>query len=536
MRNGRREVLLAVAVFLAGTMVRAARNDKGKPVAGSNEIVGIAVELSWTAPDVAARPALGARAKAAPAAEVSLGATEGVVTEVVPWPPESLAQEMIRPSLGTDGYWQLGSSSAGRVRARLEVTPCADLLVRRGENQVRIPILAILERAQHTPAQSPLTVNVERLPWDALMVDLGQGAEDGMVPPSVAVPVVLKYNIVVPESPEVMVRTTAVLRELGGDEALWQYDEHEQVPANQLDPPPRILTVPAPAVEGSYVLEIHATWEPAGGRDASSTRLGRLIRRRKSSPLVSSATRRVVLAVVAPNGSDRPRPPFVAAETPVRETEVDSLDLTRIRGSRISAFGRFRVARPGGTVWNLPAEAILDAGRRDRERDRLRNLIGRTPAEISTLGPADDSGLAWSVVALRVSHPNQPHRLTVTVTGGDPSALGVAVIDPGGAGKGPRTLLDACVSGPPILKDGPPASFSWLVWPDSPEPQLVFLNRNSSSQVRLGTAKLVELDKVPAAPAVHLPKTPAIRTMGLYLTGSHPLDRFGGGGEAGPDR
>ena len=189
--------------------------------------------------------------------------------------------------------------------------------------------------------------------------------------------------------------------------------------------------------------------------------------------------------------------------------------------------------KQGATIWSLPTEAILDAGRRESERDRLRSRLGRTPAELSNLGPADDSGLAWSAVTLRVAHPDQPHRLTVTVTGGDPSALGVAVVDPGGGGKGPRVLLDACVSGPPILKDGPPASFSWLVWPDSPEPQLVFLNRNTASPVRLGTAKLIELDRVPAAAPVRLPRTPATRTMGLYLTGSHPLDRFGGGGEAG---
>ena len=102
-----------------------------------------------------------------------------------------------------------------------------------------------------------------------------------------------------------------------------------------------------------------------------------------------------------------------------------------------------------------------------------------------------------------------------------------------GGGKSPRVLLDACVSGPPILKDSPPASFSWLVWPGSSEPQLLLLNRNSSGSVRLGSVKLVELDKGPASPPVRLPKTPATRTMGLYLTGSHPLDRFGAAGQAG---
>jgi len=531
MRKGRREVLFFLVVFLAGTMVRAARYEKGKP-AGSEEPVGIAVELSWTTPAAEARGAAGTNA--VPAPDLTLGLTEGAVTEVISWPPDAAAQATIRPGRSPDGNWHLGPGGTGRVRARLEVTTGADLLMRRGDNVVRIPILAILERAQHTPSQSPMNVSVERLPWDSLMVDLGQGAEVGMVAPSVAVPVVVKYNIVSPESAEVMVRTTAVLRQVGGDEALWRYDEREQVPANRLDPPPRILTVPAPRVEGSYVLEIHATWEPAGARDSSGTRLGRLIRRRKASTVANSATRRVVLAVVSPNGAAAGQTLFTAvAESPGRETEVDALDLNRIRSARVSTWGRSPVWKPGGIVWGLPAEAFLDAGRKDRERDRLRNLIGRTAAEVSNLGQADDSGLAWSAVGLRVAHPDKPHRLTVTVAGGDPSALGVALVDPGAGGKSPRVLLDACVSGPPILKDGPPASFSWLVWPGSSEPQLLLLNRNSSGPVRMGSVKLVELDKMPESPPVRLPKTPATRTVGLYLTGSHPLDRFGGGGEAG---
>ena len=60
--------------------------------------------------------------------------------------------------------------------------------------------------------------------------------------------------------------------------------------------------MPAPGVEGSYVLEMHSTWEPAGARDTGGTRLGRLIRRRKTSTVANSATRRVLLAVVAPKG------------------------------------------------------------------------------------------------------------------------------------------------------------------------------------------------------------------------------------------
>ena len=70
------------------------------------------------------------------------------------------------------------------------------------------------------------------------------------------------------------------------------------VAANRPDPIGRNWQLEAPAAEGAYVLEIHASWEPAGGRESS--RLGRLIRRRKTPQVVSSATRRLVLAVVAP--------------------------------------------------------------------------------------------------------------------------------------------------------------------------------------------------------------------------------------------
>src|SRR5208337_507016 len=140
-------------------------------------------------------------------------------------------------------------------------------------------------------------------------------------------------------------------------------DGRSDGPANRLDPPSRILTVPAPGVEGNYVLEIHATWEPAGVRDTGNSRLGRLIRRRKASTVTNSATRRVVLAVVSPNGPGAAQTLFTAAvDSPGRETEVDSLDLNRIRSARISAWGRSPVSKPGGTVWGLPAEAFLDAG------------------------------------------------------------------------------------------------------------------------------------------------------------------------------
>ena len=272
-------------------------------------------------------------------------------------------------------------------------------------------------------------------------------------------------------------------------------------------------------------------WEPSGVRD--STRLRRLIRLRKSSAAINSATRRVVLAVVASRDAAHGQSSTSAgAEGQGRETEVDALDPGRIRASRFAAWGRSPTLG-GGTAWRVPDELTLDAGKREHERDRLRNLISRPVTEAGNLGPADDSGLAWSALGLKVVHPDRPHRLTVTITGGDPSALGVAMIDAAGTGSRPRILLDACASGPPILEHGPPASFSWLVWPDTAEPLLVLLNRNPSASVRVGSVKVAELDGLPPPPPARLPNPPAARSLGLYLTGPGALDRFGGGGEAG---
>ena len=76
-------------------------------------------------------------------------------------------------------------------------------------------------------------------------------------------------------------------------------------------------------------------------------------------------------------------------------------------------------------------------------------------------------------------------------------------------------------------------AFSWLVWPGSAEMVLVLVNRDSEADVRLGTVTLTELDDVPPPPPLREPDTPATRTLGLYLTGTHALDPFGGGSDPG---
>jgi hypothetical protein len=163
-------------------------------------------------------------------------------------------------------------------------------------------------------------------------------------------------------------------------------------------------------------------------------------------------------------------------------------------------------------------------------RDKVRGWIMRAGAEAAKLDPADATGLAWSAMGLKVTHPERPHRLTLKVRGGEPSALGVALIEPGGGGPGspPRVLLDACAAGPPILEDGPPSTFSWLVWPSAAEMVLVLLNRSTDALVRLGTVTITELDDLPLTPPVSEPPSTAARTLGLYLSGPRALEPFGG--------
>jgi hypothetical protein len=383
-----------------------------------------------------------------------------------------------------------------------------------------VPLPAILDRPQHTPQQAPLMVSVKRLAWDPLSVDLGESASDGIVAPGSTFPVLVGYNIISPESGEVAVRTTAAIRPLRGGDDLSNYDsqQRDMLPANRREPPVRSFGVTAPRAEGTYVLEVRASWEPTANREG--TRLGRLIRRYRSSPVSSSATRRVVFTVIDPAAN------VLAAghDERVGEIEVDAIDLTRSRSYRPLAAGRSPAAESGRSAWAVPPQALIEPSR----RDRLRGWIMRTGLEAAKLDPANASGLAWTAVGLKVAHPDRPHRLTLKVKGGEPGALGVALIEPGNADAGSpsRLVLDACASGPPILQDGPPAAFSWLVWPSAAEVVLLLLNRSTDGEVRLGSVTLTELDEQSAGPSASQPPVAAGRALGLYLGGVRALEPF----------
>jgi hypothetical protein len=430
------------------------------------------------------------------------------------------------------------SGRAGRVRARVEAPVGASLLIRAGGQAMRFPLPLVLEGPQRSPPQAPAEVTVERVPWDAVSVSLGPGAEDGVVEPGAAVPVSVAFGVLAAEPSEVSLRCTAELRPARGGEAVWRHTLNQTVPANAPVPPAFALPLTAPAAEGTYVLHVRATWEPAPARDGGL--FNRLIHRGKRGRAVAaSASRRVTLAVLADKGEPAP-----ARGANRGDREVDAIDLTRSRVHRASASGRAATAAAGaGTgggsstlsagwaAWPVPDEALTEATR----RDRLRGWIMRVGPEVARLGPADASGLAWSALGLKVPRPGRPHRLTLTVAAGHPAALGVALVGGGGPGPGakPRLLLDACASGPPVLPDGPAATFSWLVWPDVAEPVLVLVNRATGSAVQVGSVSLRELAELPAGPAVETPEGAPTRDLGLYLTGAELIERFGGTAEAG---
>ncbi len=505
MRNGWRKLLASLTIALLGTIATAASpNAVPKPGVSPAKLTVevLTVEVNWKVTAVPPEEEGG----------VDLELTEGRVVDAIAW--ETGTSNGPRPQMRG---WRLGDEQAGRVRVQVEAPLGASLVLRTFGKVVRIPLQALLDGQQRPLAQGPLEVSVERLPWDSLAVDLEQG--DGIAVPGGKFPVTLGYSILTPEATEVSLRCVAELRPLGGGEPIWRDERQEVVPTNVATAPIKAWDVPAPPVEGTYVLEVQANWEPLAS-GVEHTRLGRWLRRRRNSA-ATSATRRVTLAVAGA------KPPVREALAADEGKEVEKIDLARLRGQHPTASGRTPLPS-SGPGWAVPEAALVEATR----RDRLRGWITRAGSETAVLGPADNTGLAWSALGLKVPHPGRPHRLTLSVVGGHPSALGVAMVGSGGQGGRARLLLDACASGPPILDGGTATTFSWLVWPDVADPVLVLVNRDTVAPVQVGTVALAELSDVPTGPAIVEPKANA-RNLGLYLSSPEILDRFGSGPTAG---
>jgi hypothetical protein len=474
------------------------------------------VEVDW---DVPALPALPSATRASvplpspdPAAELAV--SEGRIIDVQGGPGSSLQGR-------ADGSWLAGSGINGRARVRIESPIGSELVVKVAGQTFRATLASLLEGPQRMPPRSGVEIGVERLAWDPIQVELGDPAKEGMVEPGAVVPVSVVFNLLTPEAAEVNLHCVAELRPIRGGDPIWRHEWQEVIGTNLAEPPKRTLTMAARGPEGTYVLEVKTSWEPLA--DAAGSRLGRWLRRRRNPSQTTSAARRTSLAVLAPQSPATPS--STKTEGASLGVEADAIDLTRSRTHRPSVTGRALLDGPGRTAWTVPEVALVDPSL----RDRLRGWINRNDDSPSTLAPADSNGLAWTAVGLRVAHPERPHRLTVSVTGGHPASLGVAMMAGGGPGGRGRVVLDACASGGPILEGGMPSTFSWPVWPDSEGPVLVLVNRNPSASVQVGSIILTELVDLPPA----LPVRESERSLGLHLGGLRSLDRFGGGGEPG---
>jgi len=515
MRKDSRNIAGALLIVLMATL--AAEGQPSSPAQGSDrghgDLVTLTVQVTW---DHNLDGGTSVQGNSVNGPETTLKLTEGQIGKVVAVPEagefalDALSDKGVG-ILRSDGAWVLGMAKRGRIRASLRCPVGAGLEVRSGDEVVRIPIVAILEKPQRTPSSLPLRVSVERLAWDSLTVEFAGAANRGILAPGSTVRLLVGLNVIWPEKVGMSARLSGVIRPVRGGEEVWREDRREQVESNGESPRTWEWVVPVPKEEGTYEIELKAVWEP-GVREGS--RLGRLIRRRRA-PAATSAVRRVTFVVL----DSRARGMKAAGSRPIRDTEVDLVDFARGRGHRPVASGRSALD-PVRSAWPVPVEALIEPSR----RDRLRGWILGWGSEKARLEAADPKGLAWMAFGLRVVHPERPHRLTISVRGGEPAALGVAVVEPGSPRMRPRMVLDACASGPPLLEGGPPAIFRWLIWPTTSEQVLVLVNRGRDAPVQLGAIQLTEVGELP--PIQPLEPSRPERAMGLYLAGQRSLEPF----------
>jgi hypothetical protein len=475
--------------------------------------VRMTIEVTWSRPDLPVLPASGGDSGASP---VVLELTAGRILDAV---------ELGRRSSGVAGSagpsWTLGPGSRGTARMRIEAPMAATLLVRHGERTIAFPLLKVLEGPQRTVPSAALSVQVARVGYDPIEVDAGES--DGTAAAGASVPLTVGLNVLTPEPAEALVRLSGDLRDLDGNPTGWSMDQNQVVTTNPARAPVVALNVRMPQAPGTYVLTLQASWEPLVA--VEGTRIGRLIRRRNRTtwPGPTTAVRRLTLLVP---GEPSEGAPAAAGASPL---VVDAFDLAELsRGSRLVATGRDPAPAAGATGgWAVPDAALVEAAFRDRLRGWI---LGNDEAGL--VAPATPEGLAWSAIGLRTPEPARPHRLTLTLAEGDPTDLGVALIDPGSSSHGRRVRLDAVASTAVAAGEGAgggearPVTCSWIVWPGASEPVLLLVNRGWAAPVRVQS---VQLEELPATlPRAELVASPAGGGRGLGFVVSTPggLGRF----------
>ncbi|WP_152050217.1 hypothetical protein [Tautonia marina] len=496
------------------------------PVLAESPPIRMTVELAWRpADDEVGR----AHNEESPGAMLEV--SSGTVLDAVTW-DETRELSQDRPVRRLDrlsnGNLSLGSGPRGRVRVRIEAPIESTItIVTPAEGSWTLPLLGLLEGPQRTVLKSGLLFEAHRLDWDGLEVRL---PGDGIMAPGAIVPADVRVNVLTPEPTEVSLLLSARLRPVRSDRTLWEESRRLVLSTNQSQPAPNLFNIAMPLDEGTYVLELNASWVPRE-LQVDGSRLSRWWRRLRNQS-TDASVRRVSLCVVSaspdPSQSHKLEPPRRQGSDHL-DLIVDTTDLGRGKGLRPRAEGRVSSSTTRmDDPWIVPEELLVDPPR----RERFWNLVGRVGAENQALKPAGPDGVSWVAMPLNVPHPDRPHRLDLAVLGGDPAAVSVAIVAPGNR---PRLLLDARGYGPPTVGPGMKTLLSWSIWPDTSDPVLIVVNRSVEHPLWIGEVHLVEFAEGPAPLRVTEPPADGGRSLAVRLTGPRDLERFGGSNDQGPD-
>jgi hypothetical protein len=460
----------------------------------------LTIELDWGDPALPTLPL----AADSPSLEISI--EPGRIVDVVTIDGDAL----ISAPAPDPARRSFRAGSHGRVRLRVEANEASTLLIRRANEAARFPLAGISDSSQRSPA--PLAARVHRLPWDPIEIDRVGG--DGTYAPGAPISLSVAVNAL-GAGPSIQVAATIKRKETG--EVVWTGTK----PLNEANDrsSPLIWNLTAPPIEGTYEIEFTALAESARpGNDSQAPLIGRLFKRLRDDAPVG-ARRRVTFAVLDPKAA----PASTEVVSRSQDAVVDLVDLTRVKPGRVVTAGRSGAPFTQNGPWPPPRQA-LEIESDPTRRERLLGLIARS-SDLSVLGPADPTGLAWVGANLKVAHPGRPHRLSITVTNGRVDSLAVALLGPGRA---PHALLDACVSDSDRIDQ--PCTYTWIVWPDSPDTIAMVVNRGERSAVRVGAIELREMPAEPPSAAVVETESPNKRSLAIQFSNPRALERFGARG------
>ena len=274
---------------------------------------------------------------------------------------------------------------------------------------------------------------------------------------------VVPHELVLPASSPV--RLTLRLHEAGRDEALWDQVQTLRSDAQGVLPPAERVSVPLPAVEGVYDLEVALTV------------------RRRAAPFAAEKliVRRGLQLVVI---SERPEP-TLASNPPRLVVELDPTQnnwwqrLTHLpQWSLLPGF------RSEGPLGNVKTEVVQLA-----ERDWTRLPIG-----------------GWQAYPLPIDEVGVPHELELDFPSGLSQTLAISIVEPDAAGKVIPIGLDSGVQiGEEDIRGmaaapQEPARHRLLFWPRTTSPLVLVTNLRDDGPATFGRFRVTRVDGLPPLP------------------------------------